>query len=139
MKTAANGFSFRRMRVDRKFLRLIYRNDIREEVKYFRSTIGLETDEDGNPMDSGYAKAEYTLSVIAQTVQATEDAVEAEFGPMAVQAAKEGKWMCLNCGHIHSGKQVPEICPLCRHARGYFIPLSLAPYIGALTGSEMEE
>ena len=36
-------------------------------------------------------------------------------------------------------KQVPEICPLCRHARGYFIPLSLAPYIGALTGSEMEE
>lgn len=43
-------------------------------------------------MDSGYAKAEYTLSVIAQTVQATEDAVEAEFGPMAVQAAKEGKW-----------------------------------------------
>ena len=67
-------------------------DDIREEVKYFRSTIGLETDEDGNPMDSGYAKAEYTLSVIAQTVQATEDAVEAEFGPMAVQAAKEGKW-----------------------------------------------
>lgn len=55
------------------------------------------------------------------------------------QAAKEGKWMCLNCGHIHSGKQVPEICPLCRHERGYFIPLSLAPYTGALTGSEMEE
>ena len=52
---------------------------------------------------------------------------------------KEGKWMCLNCGHIHSGKQVPEICPLCRHERGYFIPLSLAPYTGALTGSEMEE
>lgn len=67
-------------------------DDIREEVKYFRSTIGLETDKDGNPIDSGYAGAEYTLSVIAQTVQATEDAVEAEFGPMAVQAAKEGKW-----------------------------------------------
>lgn len=67
-------------------------DEVRKEIKYFRSTIGLETDEDGNPMDSGYAKAEYTLSVIAQTVQATEDAVEAEFGPMAVQAAKEGKW-----------------------------------------------
>lgn len=67
-------------------------DDIRKTVRYFRSTIGIATDEEGNPIDSGYAGAEYTLSVIAQTVQATEDAVEAEFGPMAVQAAKEGKW-----------------------------------------------
>lgn len=67
-------------------------DETRKQVRYFRSTIGIETDKNGNPIDSGYAGAEYTLSVIAQTVQATEDAVEAEFGPMAVQAAKEGKW-----------------------------------------------
>lgn len=55
------------------------------------------------------------------------------------RAANEGKWMCLNCGHIHSGEKAPDICPLCRHERGYFIPLSLAPYTGALAGSEKED
>lgn len=39
------------------------------------------------------------------------------------------KWMCLNCGHIHSGLKVPGVCPVCRHERGYFIPVSLAPYL----------
>ena len=42
--------------------------------------------------------------------------------------AEEGAWMCLNCGHIFRGSKVPEICPLCRHERGFFIPLSIAPY-----------
>lgn len=40
------------------------------------------------------------------------------------------KWMCLNCGYIHTGKKVPSICPACRHEQGYFIPLSFAPYQG---------
>lgn len=40
-----------------------------------------------------------------------------------------GTWMCLNCGHIHSGLKVPGVCPVCRHERGYFIPVLLAPYL----------
>lgn len=44
--------------------------------------------------------------------------------------AEEEQWMCLNCGHIHSGKRVPQVCPVCRYEKGYFIPLSLAPYLG---------
>lgn len=43
-------------------------------------------------------------------------------------ADAECKWMCLNCGHIHSGKEAPLICPVCEHDRGFFIRLSLAPY-----------
>lgn len=43
--------------------------------------------------------------------------------------AEGEKWMCLNCGHIHSGLKVPEVCPVCRYERGYFIPASLAPYL----------
>ena len=38
------------------------------------------------------------------------------------------KWMCLNCGHIHTGKKLPGVCPVCRYEKGYFIPLELAPY-----------
>lgn len=38
------------------------------------------------------------------------------------------EWMCLNCGHIHSGMLVPEVCPVCRHEKGFFIPAEYAPY-----------
>ena len=49
----------------------------------------------------------------------------------------EGKWfvsdvetgfMCLNCGHVYTGREVPPVCPVCHHDRGYFIRASLAPY-----------
>lgn len=29
-------------------------------------------------------------------------------------------WKCRNCGYIHSGKEAPESCPACGHARAYF-------------------
>ena len=29
-------------------------------------------------------------------------------------------WKCRNCGHICIGKEAPEICPVCNHAKAYF-------------------
>jgi rubrerythrin len=29
-------------------------------------------------------------------------------------------WQCLNCGHIFTGAEVPEECPVCAHPRAYF-------------------
>ena len=29
-------------------------------------------------------------------------------------------WKCRNCGHIVIGKEAPEVCPVCDHARAYF-------------------
>lgn len=29
-------------------------------------------------------------------------------------------WQCANCGHIHVGKEAPEICPVCAHPQAYF-------------------
>lgn len=40
----------------------------------------------------------------------------------------ETQWMCLNCGHVHKGIDVPSMCPVCQHAQGYFIRLELAPF-----------
>ncbi len=37
-------------------------------------------------------------------------------------------WVCLNCGNIVSSKEAPEICPVCKHDKGYYIRLELAPY-----------
>ena len=39
------------------------------------------------------------------------------------------EWMCLNCGHIYPGRKLPDVCPVCRHDKGYFIPVELAPYL----------
>lgn len=40
----------------------------------------------------------------------------------------ETGWMCLNCGHIYTGKEAPKVCPVCRHDQGYFIRLTMAPF-----------
>lgn len=29
-------------------------------------------------------------------------------------------WKCRNCGHIHVGREAPEICPTCAHPKSYF-------------------
>ncbi|MDK2821740.1 MAG: hypothetical protein PWP31_1705 [Clostridia bacterium] len=29
-------------------------------------------------------------------------------------------WKCNNCGYIHEGECVPEVCPACAHPQGYF-------------------
>lgn len=42
--------------------------------------------------------------------------------------AVECKWMCLNCGFIFEGKEAPQKCPVCKHDKGFFIRLELAPY-----------
>lgn len=33
---------------------------------------------------------------------------------------KEVVWICRNCGHIHKGKEAPEVCPVCSHPQSYF-------------------
>lgn len=33
---------------------------------------------------------------------------------------EESTWKCRNCGHIHEGKEAPEICPVCAHPRAHF-------------------
>lgn len=40
-------------------------------------------------------------------------------------------WLCLNCGHVHTGKSAPQMCPVCQHEQGYFVRITLAPYTSA--------
>lgn len=36
------------------------------------------------------------------------------------EKSEETVWECLNCGHLHTGKTAPEVCPVCNHPRSYF-------------------
>lgn len=29
-------------------------------------------------------------------------------------------WVCRNCGHLHTGKTAPQVCPICRKPQSYF-------------------
>lgn len=33
---------------------------------------------------------------------------------------KDVVWVCMECGYEHTGKEPPEKCPSCSHARGYY-------------------
>lgn len=41
---------------------------------------------------------------------------------------KAEKWVCMNCGYIFEGTQVPERCPVCDGEQGYYIRLSMADW-----------
>jgi rubrerythrin len=50
-----------------------------------------------------------------------------ETNKLYVSDVEEG-WLCLNCGHVHWGKEAPKECPVCQHDQGYFIRVTMAPF-----------
>lgn len=34
--------------------------------------------------------------------------------------SEEKVWECRNCGHLHTGKEAPGVCPVCNHPQSYF-------------------
>ena len=83
-------------------------------------------------MEEGYPKVAASFHRIAEIEKVHGD----RFAELAEQLEQnklfisdvECKWMCLNCGFVFEGKEVPPQCPVCQHDRGYFIRLEFAPY-----------
>ncbi|MGI6552440.1 MAG: rubrerythrin family protein [Firmicutes bacterium] len=36
------------------------------------------------------------------------------------QREEEVRWVCRNCGYIHTGKTAPEVCPVCIHPQAFY-------------------
>ena len=43
-------------------------------------------------------------------------------------SAESAQWICLNCGYILEGTQVPQNCPVCHGEQGYYIRLDMADW-----------
>jgi len=76
--------------------------------------------------DEGFAAIADAFEKIAQIENSHGNRFGA-FGELIEQnrifkADGEIYWICLNCGHIHKGKEAPVQCPVCHHAQGYFVP-----------------
>lgn len=74
--------------------------------------------------DEGFTE----IAAQMEGVAAVEKEHEERYRKLAANV-KEGKvfskdeevlWQCRNCGHQLTGKDAPEICPVCHHAKAYF-------------------
>ncbi len=69
------------------------------------------------------------IAYLFESVGAIEAHHEARYNALSEALAKgtlfgdekEVAWFCTNCGHIHYGKTAPELCPVCKHEKGYFV------------------
>ena len=52
-----------------------------------------------------------------------------EENKLFVSDVKTG-WMCLGCGYIVESEIAPQNCPVCDSGQGFFIRMSMAPYMG---------
>lgn len=82
--------------------------------------------------EEGFAKIAASFYQIAKIEKTHGDRFQRfaellEQGKLFVSDVETG-WMCLNCGYVFTGKEVPEKCPVCDHDKGYFIRLEFAPY-----------
>ena len=102
-----------------ELLRAAQRNENEEWEDVYRN-FGLIAKEEG------YTKISHIFENIARV-----ERVHAErFGRLAdelesgilFRKKEDTVWICTNCGHIHMGNEAPEICIVCNHPRGFFIP-----------------
>lgn len=108
-----------------ELLRMAQHNEYQEHDDVYKS-FGDKAKEEG--LDNVAAKF-YLISEIEKTHgdRFGRLAELIESGKLHVSDVKTG-WICLNCGHIYEGEQVPEKCPVCESDRGYFIRLEFAPF-----------
>ena len=80
----------------------------------------------------GFSRIAQTFRMIADVEKTHADRFQMfgelmEEGRLFVSDVETG-WVCLNCGHVHQGKEAPQTCPVCQHEQGYFIRMELAPW-----------
>lgn len=78
--------------------------------------------------EEGFAKVAYIFENIAKVERVHAErferfADELENGSLFMKK-DEIVWICINCGHIHIGREAPEICAVCKHPRGFFLPFA---------------
>ena len=70
-----------------------------------------------------------SIAVLFEKVGAIEKEHEARYRKLLANI-KEGIvfsrdqdmiWECSNCGHIVVGKKAPEVCPVCKHPKSFFM------------------
>ncbi|MGL4345031.1 MAG: rubrerythrin [Cellulosilyticaceae bacterium] len=82
--------------------------------------------------EEGFLAIAKSFELIAKIEKCHGDRFGRYAGYMATdtlfKSADETEWLCLNCGHIHKGKEAPKACPVCQHPQGFFVRLEDVPF-----------
>jgi len=74
--------------------------------------------------EEGFDKIAYLFEEVAKIEKEHEERFRALLANIEEEKVfakdEEMVWQCANCGHIHIGKEAPEVCPVCDHPQAYF-------------------
>lgn len=79
--------------------------------------------------EEGFQKVAYTFAEIAKVEQVHCDRFEKLAELLKTNnlytTSTSSAWICVNCGYIFEGTNVPLKCPVCLYEQGYFISVDL--------------
>ena len=74
--------------------------------------------------EEGYTELAYKFKAVANIEKEHEERYRKLLANIeddrVFSSENEEMWICRNCGHIHTGKNAPKLCPVCAHPQSYF-------------------
>ncbi len=98
LRHAAEGENYEWTNMYKEFEKIALEEGFSDIAKLFSGLAAIEAEHEAR-------YNELLKNVLEQKVFAKDDQVQ---------------WKCRNCGHIHTGKEAIEVCPVCKHPKAYF-------------------
>ena len=108
-----------------KILRYAQRNEFEEHDSVYSSFATVAQNEGFTQISMAFQNIAKIEKMHGERFRCIADLLEQN---KLFSCDSECKWVCLNCGHIHQGREVPAYCPVCSRVQGYFIKEEFAPY-----------
>jgi len=74
--------------------------------------------------EEGFTQIAYLFETVAKIEKEHENRylklLENIKGGLVFSKEGDALWQCSVCGHVVIGKNAPEVCPVCKHAKAYF-------------------
>ncbi len=75
--------------------------------------------------EEGFEEIAFLFEQVAAIEKAHEERykklLENIQGGLVFSRDQDIMWECSNCGHLVFGQKAPELCPVCKHAKSYFM------------------
>ena len=74
--------------------------------------------------EEGFEDIAHSFEMVAKVEKAHEERYLALLNNLEIDEVfkKNGEvqWRCRNCGYVFTGKEAPDLCPVCSHPKAYF-------------------
>ena len=74
--------------------------------------------------EEGFPEIAFMMEAIGKIEQAHKERYQKSLQELEAgtifSKSEQVSWKCMNCGHIHEGKEALKMCPVCKHPQAYF-------------------